>query len=135
MPGCCELLLMLNPRPMSPDTSWATLPIHRELESGAYVPCWKTFRLLPVPVRSSYQRIPTPEPAVMLRLTTRASWSPKLRYARRYMRRSPSVSSCWLVPDCGTHVPPVPPQGALNAAVANVPGTVRVVLEDVVKST
>src|SRR5437879_2031666 len=89
-------------------------------------------RLVPLG-RSSYQRMPTELPAVMLRLITSASWSPKLRYARRYMRRSPSVSSCWLVLDCGTQVPP-PLQGGVEAAVASVVGPVSVVLAELVQS-
>src|SRR2546430_13934479 len=78
-------------------------------------------RLLGPLVRSSYHRMPTELPATTLRLITSASWSPKLRYASRYMRRSPSVSSFWLVPDCGTQGPP-PLHGGVNAAVASVVG-------------
>src|SRR2546427_11142698 len=90
-------------------------------------------RLLLAPVRNSYQRMPTELPAVTLRLITSASWSPKLRYASRYMRRSPSVSSFWLVPDCGTQVPP-PLHGGVNAAVASVVGPGSVVLGGVGQS-
>src|SRR2546430_4031483 len=81
-------------------------------------------RLVPLG-RSSYQRMPTELPAVTLRLITSASWSPKLRYARRYMRRSPSLSSFWLGPDCGRQVPP-PFHGAVDPAVAHVVGPVCV---------
>src|SRR2546425_10308126 len=90
-------------------------------------------RLLLAPVRNSYQRMPTELPAVTLRLITSASWSPKLRYARRYMRRSPSVSSFWLVPDCGTQVPPAP-HGSVNGAVARVVGPVSVGVAELVQS-
>ena len=37
--------------------------------------------------------------------TARASWSPRLRYCRGNMSRSERLSSCWLVPACGMHVP------------------------------
>src|SRR3984893_1279257 len=92
------------------------------------------FRLLPA-VRSSYHRMPIELPAVMLRLTTSASWSPKLRYARRYMMRSPSVSSCTVVPDWGTQAPPVLLHGMVKAAVVSVDGPVSVVLPGAVQST
>src|SRR5215472_4572334 len=49
------------------------------------------------------------------------------------MSRSPSESSCWLVPDCGMHVPP--PQASLNALVARLVGPVSVELAGVVKWT
>src|SRR5437899_12724568 len=90
-------------------------------------------RLVPLG-RSSYQRMPTALPAVTLRLITSASWSPKLRYARRYMRRSPSVSSFWLVPACGTQVPPAP-HGRVNGAVASGVGPARPVLAELVQHT
>ena len=71
------------------------------------MPCWKTAGDV-FGARTSYQRRPTDVPATTLWVTTSASWSPKLRYARRYIRRSASESSFWVVPDCGMHVPLVP---------------------------
>src|SRR2546423_6304805 len=101
---------MLKPSATSPLRSIATLPIQRYAESGAYVPCWYTVGV-PFGLRSSYQRMPTELPAVTEWSTTSDSWSPKLRYARRYINRSARESSCCDVPDCGMHVPP-----ALHAA-------------------
>src|SRR5438309_10268907 len=63
----------------------------------------------------SYQRTPVVVPAVTLWFTTSDSWSPKFRYARRYMSRSPRESSFCVVPDCGTHAPP-PLHAGENAA-------------------
>src|SRR6476661_8222505 len=61
------------------------------------------------------------------------SWSPKFRYARRYMSRSPSESSFWVVFGCGTHVPP--PQACVNAATLNCCGPFSVELAGVGQST
>src|SRR5436190_1385020 len=113
MPGCCALLDTLKPSAMSPSLSMAVEPIQRKLLSGAYVPCWNTDSEDPLG-RSSYHRSPTELPAVMECVTTIASWLPKLRYASRYIGRSPIASSCCVVPDWGMHVP-VPPQAWLNA--------------------
>src|SRR3954452_23973492 len=105
MPGCVAALDVLKPIAMSPEPSSAALGIHRYVESGAYVPCWKIVGVVPGE-RISYQRMPIEVPAVTEWLTTSDSWSPKLRYPSRYMSRSPSESSCCVVPACGTHVPP-----------------------------
>src|SRR6266496_4202198 len=118
---------------MSPTWSMAMLPIQRQLASGAYVPCWNTVGV-PFGLRSSYQRKPTELPAVTLWLTTSDSWSPKLRYASRYMSLSASESSFVLVPDCGMHVPP-PLQAGENAATAVVVGPVMLVFAGVTQST
>src|SRR4029077_8011541 len=67
-------------------------------------------------------------------LTTSDSWSPKFRYASRYIRRSASESSCWFVSDCGMHVPP-PPQAALKDATGMLMGPVNVVFAGVAQST
>src|SRR5919201_2141242 len=133
MPGCLLELEMLYPSAMSPLRSIATLPIQRYAESGAYVPCWYTVGI-PFGLRSSYQRTPTELPTVTLWLTTSDSWSPKLRYASRYIRRSASESSCVVVPLCGMHVPP-PLQAAENAATGIVIGPVNVVFAVFVQST
>src|SRR3954471_4392996 len=100
---------------MLPAWSIAIEPIQRYAASGGYVPCWK-FLGFPFGLRSSYQRSPTELPAVTLWLTTSDSWSPKLRYARRYIRRSPSESSCWLVLGWGMQTPPLPLHAAVKPA-------------------
>src|SRR5205823_11327612 len=87
--GCNDELDVLYPSATSPIRSIATLPIQRNAESGAYVPCWYTVGE-PFGLRSSYQRTPTAVPAVTALLTTSDSWSPKLRYASRYISRSAS---------------------------------------------
>src|SRR5215472_6000093 len=107
MPGWRLELDALKPIAMSPDWSIAMLGIQRNVASGAYVPCWNTVGDPPLS-RSSYQRTPTDEPLVTLCAATSDSWSPKFRYARRYISRSPSESSCVDVPDCGTQVPLLP---------------------------
>src|SRR5919204_116224 len=108
------------------------LPIQRYEESGAYVPCWYTDGV-PFGLRSSYQRIPTELPAVTAWSTTSDSWSPKFRYASRYMSRSASESSFWLVPDCGTHVPP--PHASPYEATVMLVGPVNLEFPGVVQST
>src|SRR5437764_3111578 len=118
---------------MSPLWSIAALPIQRYAPSGAYVPCWYTVGVV-FGLRSSYQRTPTELPATTLWSTTRDSWSPKLRYASRYISRSASESSCWVVPDCGMHVPP-PLHAGENEATAIVVGPVRVVAAGFAQST
>src|SRR5919202_2955849 len=110
---------------MLPSLSIATLGIHRYAASGAYVPCWYTVGVA-FGLRSSYQRTPTELPAVTLWSTTSDSWSPKFRYASRYIKRSASESSCVVVPDCGMHVPP-PLHAAEKAATGIVVGPVNVV--------
>src|SRR5215470_5190601 len=112
----------LKPRAIPPEASMAALPIQRKFVSGAYVPCWNTDSV-PPDGRSSYQRTPVDDPAVTLWLATIASWSPKLRYARRYISRSPSESSCCVVPDWGMHVPPL--HACEKAATGSVVGPVR----------
>jgi hypothetical protein len=77
--------------------------------------------------------MPTELPAVTLWLTTRDSWSPKLRYARRYMSRSASESSFWLVPDCGMQAPPL--HARLNGATGMLVGPVSVVAAGLAQST
>src|SRR3954453_7282522 len=118
---------------MSPAPSIAMLPIQRYVASGAYVPCWNTLAA-PVGLRSSYQRTPTEVPAVTAWLTTSASWSPKFRYARRYISRSASESSFCVTPGCGMQVPP-PLHAALNGATAIDVGPVKVVLAEFDQST
>src|SRR6267378_472127 len=103
--GVKEELEMLNPSPMLPAWSRAMEPIQRYDASGAYVPCWK-MEGVPFATRTSYQRTPVDEPAVIEWFTTSASWSAKLRYARRNMSRSANESSFCEVPDCGMQVPP-----------------------------
>src|SRR5216683_4048055 len=83
--------------------------------------------------RISYQRTPTPEPALTLWFATSDSWLPKLRYARRNMRRSARESSNCGVPACGMHVPPL--QAAVYVATVSVIGPVSVVFAGVVQST
>src|SRR5215469_13915221 len=133
MPGCRLELDALKPIAMSPDWSMAMLGIQRNVASGANVPCWKIVGDPPLS-RSSYQRTATEEPLVTLCAATSASWSPKFRYASRYMSRSPSESSCCDVPDCGMQVPLLP-QASLKEFTASVLGPVNVELAGVVKST
>src|SRR6478672_2793810 len=89
MDGYTELLEALNPSPMSPMRSIATLAIHLYVESGEYVPCWKAVGV-PAGSRISYHL--TPATLVPLArtvwLASSASWSPKLRYGTLYIRRS-----------------------------------------------
>ena len=89
---------------------------------------------MPFGSRSSYQRTPTDEPAVTEWLTTSDSWSPKFRYARRYISRSASESSFWVTPGCGMHVPP-PLHAALNEATGIDVGPLNVVLAEFDQST
>src|SRR3954454_1096085 len=117
---------------MSPLPSIAPLLIQRNPASGAYVPCWKTVGVA-FGLRSSYQRIPVELPAVTLCVTTSDSWSPKLRYANRYISRSASESSCWVVPLCGMHVPPA--QAGENDATGIIVGPVRAEFAGVAQST
>src|SRR5262249_10887393 len=95
---------------------------------------WNTLGGPPLVIRSSYQRTPTELPAVTAWLTTRDSWSPKLRYANRNITRSDSESSCWVVPFCGMQVPDAP-QAAVYEATVSVVGPVNVELAGVAKST
>src|SRR6266700_6469522 len=123
---------------MFPCLSMAILPIQREVESGEKVPCWKTVGV-PFGLRISYQR--TPVTLVLLLpltftewLTTSDSWSPKFRYARRYIRRSARESNLVEVLGCEMQAPP-PEQAALNAATGILVGPVRVVFAEFAKST
>jgi hypothetical protein len=97
------------------------------------VPDWKTVGVLPG-LRISYQRIPDALLALTEWLTTSASWSPKFRYASRYISRSPSESSFVDVPDCGMHVP-VEAHTRVNVGTETVDGPVKVLLAGVVQST
>ena len=63
--------------------------------------------------RSSYQRTPTLDGAVTEWLTTIAAWSLKTRYASRYISRSPSESSFWLL---GWAIQVPPPHASPNRA-------------------
>jgi hypothetical protein len=67
-------------------------------------------------------------------LTTIDSWSPKLRYASRYISRSASESSLFVVPDCGMHAPP-PLQAAVKAATGMLEGPEKVDAAEFVQST
>src|SRR5260221_6840087 len=87
---------------MFPTLSNAIEPIQRLVESGENVDCCATERSRVVAsTRSSYQRTPVLVAFLeALRLTEWFTTSDSvplasLRYARRYIRRSPSESSCW----------------------------------------
>src|SRR4051812_17750682 len=104
---------------MSPSLSCAALPIQRNLESlGANVPDWNMAGAAASGLRSSYQRTPVKLPAVTLCVTTSDSCAPpgavlgKLRYASRYIRRSPSESS--FAPPEGCLMQFVPPHASVN---------------------
>src|SRR6266508_4482226 len=90
---------------MLPYLSRAALPIQRfKPSSGAYVPCCAMLQL-PEVFASSYQRTPAwscPSTSTVW-LTTIASLSPKFLQARRYIRRSESVSRRCEVPGCWMH--------------------------------
>src|SRR5690242_331696 len=106
---------------MLPSLSCAIEPIQRNWLSGAKVPCWKTVGPLPLS-RSSYQRTPVDEPAATEWLARREPTPLKLRYDKRYIRRSPRESSCWLTPDCGIQEPPL--QASENEATGMLVGPV-----------
>src|SRR5262249_44970034 len=129
---------------MSPALSIAMLPIQREFPSaGAKVPCWNKVgapaaRVVPLVLRSSYHRTPvTLECLLPLTLTewltTRDSFVPKLRYANRYIKRSPSESSDSLVPGCGMQLPPL--QASVKAATDTLVGPENDELAGFAKST
>src|SRR5947208_2704773 len=80
-----------------------------------------------------YQKVQSSEGSTLWS-TTSDSWSPKLRYASRYIRRSASESSFWVVPDCGMQVPP-PLQAVVKDATGIVVGPDRVEFAGVVQST
>src|SRR5438105_2559776 len=116
------------------------LPIQRKLESGAYVPCWKTVGVVPLGSRSSYQRTPVLVVfAVTVWFVTRDSWLPKFRYASRNIMRSPSVSSVSEVAPVGIgstmQVPPVSPHGWVKSATLMSVGPVKEVFVGVAQST
>src|SRR5512136_221369 len=94
------------------------------------VPCWNTAGV-PLGLRISYQRtLVTPVrllPTVTEWLTTSDSTPARLRYARRYIKRSASESSLFDVLGCGTQAPP-PEQAGLNVATGMLVGPVSVVL-------
>src|SRR5882762_5182508 len=110
---------------MFPSRSMATLPIQRKLESGAKVDCWATTGV-PLGFWISYQRTP---PLLVFAatewFTTRDSWSPKLRYASRYIRRSARESSAVGSPDCGTQ-PREPPHSGVNGDTGMIVGPINV---------
>src|SRR6266478_925971 len=108
------------------------LPIQRQFESGANVPCWASAGV-PLGFWISYQRMPPPLLTDTAWFTTRDSCVPKLRYASRYISRSASESSCCVVPGCGTQVPPL--HSGLNAATLITVGPVKVEFAGVAKST
>src|SRR5438093_12829893 len=89
---------------------------------------------VPFGSRSSYQRTPTEEPAVTLCVTTSDSWSPKLRYAKRYISRSASELSLCDVPGCGMQASP-PLQAGVKAAVGIDVGPLSVEFAGVAQST
>jgi hypothetical protein len=112
-------------------------PIQRQVVSGWNVACWKTDGV-PPGLRSSYQRTPETPAEMTEWLVTRASWSPKFRYASRYIIRSPRESTFCVVPGWGMQSvgrdPPVQVtsvKGVTEMAV----GPVRVELLGVAKST
>src|SRR5689334_14073501 len=115
---------------MSPALSMAILPIQRNLLSGANVLCCATVGV-PAGLSISYQRIPPLLPATTEWFTISTSFVPRLRYARRYIRRSARESSWFVVPDCGTHVPPL--HSGVNDATGIAVGPVNVELEGVAK--
>src|SRR2546425_10231717 len=113
---------------MLPFWSMAMLPIQRVFESGAKVPCWNTVGD-PLGSRSSYQRYPV----VMVWLVTKASCpSANLRYASRYIKRSPSISNLLVVPGWATQVRLHP---CVKAATDKVVGPTKVELAGTAKST
>src|SRR5215470_1328731 len=89
---------------------------------------------VPFGLRISYQRMPVLLPEVMAWSTTSDSYVPKLRYEKRYISRSASESSCWLVPACGMQVPP-PPHAGENDATGIVVGPAKLELAGVDQST
>src|SRR5215469_14388640 len=92
---------------------------------------------MPLGSRISYQRTPTKVPFLLPTLTewftTNDSWLPKLRYARRYIKRSPNESKFALVPGCGIQA--LPPQASAKGATAMLVGPVKVEFAGVAKST
>ena len=84
-------------------------------------------------LRTSYHRTPTELPEVTLWLVTRLSWSPKFRYCRRYIMRSASESSCWVVPLCGMQVPPLQASAKVGTVISV--GPAKLELAGVVQST
>src|SRR3954468_16486223 len=108
-------------------------------EAGS-VDCWATTgaaepTVWPAAFRSSYQRTElTPVPTSTEWFTTRDSWpSAKRRYASRYINRSPSESSFWVVFGWGTQFEPL--HARLNAATGTDVGPVSVVFAGVAQST
>src|ERR1051325_10629918 len=76
--------------------------------------------------------MPVDEPLATECVATIASYPANWRYARRYIMRSASESSCCDVPGCGMHVPP--PHARLNDATEIAVGPVNVVLAVFAKS-
>src|SRR5438270_11476504 len=107
------------------------LPIQRDVLSGENVPCCTT-TAVPFGLDHSCHRtpvveffVPFPPDRATECVTTRVSPPVvKLRYARRYIRRSPSESSFSLVPACGMHAPPLW-QASLKAATGILNGPVK----------
>src|ERR1044071_9264494 len=122
---------------MLPSLSIAALGIQRDVASGENVPCWNTLGVA-FGLRTSYQRTPSTSVFLLpltftLWLTTSVSVPPRLRYASRYISRSPRESSFSRVPGCGTQAPP--PHAGENAATAIVVGPVNVAFAGAAKST
>src|SRR5579859_2596415 len=122
---------------MFPTLSMAMLPIQREFVSGWNVPCWWMLGVWLL-IRISYQRTPSCSaflvpPVFTEWLTTRDSVPERLRYASRYITRSPSESNLLFVPGCGTHTPP--PQASVKLATASAVGPVSLVFTGFDQST
>src|SRR5262249_50367752 len=105
--------------------------------SGAKVDCWATVGVALLGFWISYQRMPELRltgSATTEWLTTSDSWSPKFRYASRYMRRSPNESMRLGVLAWGTQ-PLTPGQKGVNGATWILVGPVNVEFAGVAKST
>ena len=88
---------------------------------------------VPPGLRISYQRMAATPPLVTLWVMTIDSWVPWFRYARRYMSRVASVSSCWATEGCGTHTPP--PQAGVKLVIVRFVGPVKVELPGLAQFT
>src|SRR4051812_6989603 len=112
----------LKPTAMLPAESIVVEANQRQSVSGEYVLSWNTAYVpLEIP-RSSNQRTPAGVPALTEWLPTIDSWSPKLRYVRRNIRRSPrpSMELLPVPPSCGTQAR-LPGQSCVKAAAAGAP--------------
>src|SRR3954471_10563931 len=122
---------------MLPFLSCAMLPIQRKFVSGRSVDCWAMLGV-PLGLRISYQRTPAccdlREVPTFTECVTRSdSYVPKLRYAKRYMRRSARESSFCDVPSCGMHAPPL--HAEVNVATGMPAGPVSFVFALFAQST